>query len=259
METFKILVLGYHKSGKTTLMENLNAQATETPNKYNVDFDTNGNGQIRFICSESLDNATTRTWNFDGFVIMCDLTKMYSYYEMKRICKELMRLVDSRPIILVGNKKDYTRKREVNSMTADKELPKLPRFEISARDKLDIHKPFLTLARLLTKLPTLTFLEDIDDPNPGPVDDPILEGENDVAVVQASNADNAANADEVVVPDQEVMQSPNASDKAVNTGNPDDSQVNPPAKSYSSISKTIRLDDDLDKFLKYQNPSRCFY
>lgn len=90
-------------------------------------------------------------------------------------------MFDNRPIVLVGNKADSTRKRKVQDITADKELKELnrPFYEISARDKVHIRKPFLILARSLIKLPTLTLL---DDPIPGHIDDHVL-AENDVAEV----------------------------------------------------------------------------
>ncbi|KAI3894196.1 hypothetical protein MKX03_003753 [Papaver bracteatum] len=161
MESYMILVLGCHGSGKTTLIQN---------------FQNNGSGPIRFVCVESVDNNITKSWKYNGFLILCDLTNKYSYDYMKRICKELTSMLDNRPIVLVGNKSDSTRKRTVKNISDDKEI-KRSCYEISAKDKVDVRKPFLILARSLTKLPTLTLL---DDPIPGHIDDHIL-AENDVA------------------------------------------------------------------------------
>lgn len=82
-----ILVLGYHGSGKTTLLQNVNGEPKEAANEYTVEFQTNGNGPIRFLCVESMDNDITKSWKYNGYLILCDLTNKYSYDFMKRICK----------------------------------------------------------------------------------------------------------------------------------------------------------------------------
>ncbi|RZC93910.1 hypothetical protein C5167_016606 [Papaver somniferum] len=57
----------------------------------------------------------------------------------------------------------------------------------------------------------------------------------------------------------EVVKAPNAGDKAGHKSKTDGRKFNSVARSDPPCSKTIRLDDYLDDFLKGQNPSRCFY
>ncbi|KAI3853852.1 hypothetical protein MKX03_001180, partial [Papaver bracteatum] len=55
MDTIRILVVGGRGTGKSTLLEHLNGQFHGNANLCTIDFVTNEDRNLRFLCSESLD------------------------------------------------------------------------------------------------------------------------------------------------------------------------------------------------------------
>ncbi|KAI3846567.1 hypothetical protein MKX03_008249 [Papaver bracteatum] len=98
---------------------------------------------VRFIFTETSDSKFVNYWNFDGFVVIFDLTNMSSYKDARRMCRELTSMV-VKPIVLVANKNDLPR--TVHGITADREF-KVSLFYISAKKNKDVQKPFRSLAR----------------------------------------------------------------------------------------------------------------
>ncbi|MCL7023029.1 hypothetical protein MKW94_002783, partial [Papaver nudicaule] len=162
----KLLILGYKGAGKSTLVKSHNGQLTGTADEYTVDFQTTENGRIQFLCSESQVLDITNTWKYGTFMILFDLSNKFSYTHAQKICEMLSRKCssDKRPIVLVGNKLDI-RNRQVRDIAIDREFGH-PVYLISARDKVDNDRPFISLARSLMKVPSLTFVDDVPKTSP---------------------------------------------------------------------------------------------
>ncbi|XP_026423027.1 GTP-binding nuclear protein Ran-like [Papaver somniferum] len=149
----RILIIGSRKTGKTTLPDSVNAHLHENSDDYTVDFQTREDGNLRFICRETSDPKFVNYWNFDGFVVIFDLTNMSSYKDARRIRRELTSMV-VKPIVLVANKNDLPT--TVHGITADREF-KVSLFFISAKKNRDVQKPFRSLARSIIRKPSLMF------------------------------------------------------------------------------------------------------
>ncbi|KAI3850759.1 hypothetical protein MKW98_030819, partial [Papaver atlanticum] len=127
----KILVAGCKKTGKTTLLESVDGHLDENTNNYIVDFQTREDGNVRFICTETSNTKITRHWDFNGFVVIFDLTNVPSYKEAKSMCRELRMVID-KPIALVGNKDDLPK--AVHDIASHKQF-KVQLFSVSAMGK----------------------------------------------------------------------------------------------------------------------------
>ncbi|KAI3955908.1 hypothetical protein MKW98_006268 [Papaver atlanticum] len=134
MFTCRVLVVGAQRTGKTILLESLNGQVDEKAPVYTINFATNDNRNVRFICSESSNN-NINTHKYDGFVVVFDLTNMQSYEYSKAICRDLT---------------DDCPGKTVEGIAADRVF-RVPLFYISAKLNIDVEKPFLTLAKLILK------------------------------------------------------------------------------------------------------------
>ncbi|KAI3925984.1 hypothetical protein MKW98_028120 [Papaver atlanticum] len=251
MDTIRILVVEGRRTGKSTLLEHLNGQFHGNANVCTIDFVTNEDRNVRFLCSESLDDNGENSI-YDGYLVIFDLTNTESYKHSKRICRDLTaRLVNKQPIVLVGNKKDCPQKVDV---AADR-VYQVPKYYISAKNNEDIEKPFLCLAKLILKSPSLMFIHDV----------PVAANAGD-NVVQADEGVAHAEVAEGPSVDHEVIMSANANEEEVaQAPSADDIKIYTPAKSRSPCprsSRTIRIHDDgldLEEFLRGQGPSRCFY
>ncbi|MCL7052294.1 hypothetical protein MKW94_006938 [Papaver nudicaule] len=142
------------------MLKILNGHKAEDSSDYTVQFDTNENMHVIFICSESSSNYIT-IGEHDGYMVVFSLSDVPSYKYARGICEELIcRLVDRKRTVLVANKDDLTgtSKRKIHHIPAGKELG-IAQFEVSAETGSNIQKPFLSLAKYILKIPTLSFVE----------------------------------------------------------------------------------------------------
>ena len=95
----------------------------------------------------------------DCAIIMFDVTSRISYKSVPNWHRDLTRVCDNIPIVLVGNKVDM-RDRKVKAKTITFHRRRnLAYYDLSARSNYNFEKPFLYLARKLTQDPTLEFAE----------------------------------------------------------------------------------------------------
>ena len=92
-------------------------------------------------------------------IIMFDVTSRISYKNVPNWHRDLVRVCENIPIVLVGNKVDV-KDRKVKAKQINFHRKKnLPYYDISAKSNYNFEKPFLYLARKLTMDPKLEFAE----------------------------------------------------------------------------------------------------
>lgn len=161
--TFKVIITGDGGVGKTAF---INRHITgEFNNKYeptigvdirSLQFSTTC-GQIIFNCWDTAGQdklAGLRDGYYiggDAAIIMFDVSSRITYRNVPTWHKDLVRVIPSIPIILVGSKVD----RNNNSIRPKDiffhHLKGLKYYNISTKNCLDIEKPFLYITRKLTK------------------------------------------------------------------------------------------------------------
>jgi hypothetical protein len=90
---------------------------------------------------------------------MFDVTSRISYKNVPNWHRDLTRVCESIPIVLVGNKVDVKDRKVKAKMITFHRRKNLAYFDTSAKSNYNFEKPFLWLARKLTSDPTLTFSE----------------------------------------------------------------------------------------------------
>ena len=101
-------------------------------------------------------------------IIMFDVTSRTSYKNVPNWHRDLTRVCDNIPIVLVGNKVDV-KERKVKAKTINFHRRKnLAYYDISAKSNYNFEKPFLWLARKLTGDSHLVFTEApaVEPPDP---------------------------------------------------------------------------------------------
>lgn len=91
-------------------------------------------------------------------IIMFDVTSRVTYKNVPNWHRDVTRVCDNIPIVLVGNKVDV-KERQVKAKNIQFHRKRnLQYYDISARSNYNFEKPFLWLARRLTNQPTLAFV-----------------------------------------------------------------------------------------------------
>ena len=94
-------------------------------------------------------------------IIMFDVTSRITYRNVPNWHRDLVRVCDSIPIVLVGNKVDVKdRKLKQKSITFHRKN-NMPYYDMSARSNYNFEKPFLFLARRLSGRPNLDFVAEV--------------------------------------------------------------------------------------------------
>lgn len=95
----------------------------------------------------------------DCAIIMFDVTHRISYKSVPNWHRDLTRVCENIPIVLLGNKVDMKdRKVKAKQITFHRKK-NLAYYDISAKSNYNFEKPFLYLARKLTDIDDLVFTE----------------------------------------------------------------------------------------------------
>merc|ERR1712147_45660 len=173
MPTFKLVLVGDGGTGKTTFVKrHLTGEfekkyvATIGVEVHALPFDTN-RGRI---CFNVWDTAGQEKFGGlrDGYyiqgqcaIIMFDVTSRISYKNVGIWYRDLVRVCENIPIVLVGNKVDVKeRKVKVKQINFHRKK-NLGYYDISAKSNFNYEKPFLYLAKKLVGDPHLTFVDTV--------------------------------------------------------------------------------------------------
>jgi len=169
--TFKLLLVGDGGVGKTTFVKrHLTGEfekryvATLGVEVHPLRFHTNRGA----LCFNVWDTAGQEKFGGlrDGYyiqgncaIIMFDVTSRPTYTNVGNWHRDLVRVCEDIPIVLVGNKVDVNdRKVKAKHITFHRKK-NLQYYDISAKNNYNFEKPFLYLARKLVADPALTFVE----------------------------------------------------------------------------------------------------
>jgi GTP-binding nuclear protein Ran len=168
--TFKLVLVGDGGTGKTTFVKrHLTGEfekkyvATLGVEVHPLVFNTT-RGEIRFNVWDTAGQEKFGGLR-DGYyiqgqcaIIMFDVTSRITYKNVPNWHRDLSRVCENIPIVLVGNKVDVKdRKVKAKSITFHRKK-NLQYYDISAKSNYNFEKPFLYLARKLIGDPNLDFV-----------------------------------------------------------------------------------------------------
>jgi len=167
---FKLILVGDGGVGKTTFVKrHLTGEfekkyvATLGVEVHPLDFHTN-HGKIKF---NVWDTAGQEKYGGlrDGYyiqgecaIIMFDVTSRITYKHVPNWHRDLVRVCDVIPIVLVGNKVDIKERKVKAKQVLFHRKKNLPYYDISAKSNYHFEKPFLWLARKLVGRPDLNIV-----------------------------------------------------------------------------------------------------
>lgn len=171
--TFKCILLGDGGVGKTTYVKRHISGEFEKkyvptlgvdvrPLKFNTNYGP--------ICFNVWDTAGQEKFGGlrDGYyiqgqcaILMFDVTNRTSYKNVQNWHRDLVRVCENIPIVLVGNKVDIKDRRVKAKNITFHRKKTLPYYDISAKSNYNFEKPFLWLARKLSGKQDLQFVGDI--------------------------------------------------------------------------------------------------
>jgi len=173
MPTFKLILVGDGGTGKTTYVKrHLTGEfekkyvATLGVEVHPLRFQTNYGP----ICFNVWDTAGQEKFGGlrDGYyiqgqcaILMFDVTSRVTYKHVPNWHRDLVRVCENIPIVLVGNKVDIKDRRVKAKNITFHRKKNLQYYDISAKSNYNFEKPFLWLARKLTGKQNLQFIEDI--------------------------------------------------------------------------------------------------
>jgi len=92
-------------------------------------------------------------------IIMFDVTSRITYKNVPNWHRDLVRVCEMIPIVLVGNKVDVKERKVKAKQITFHRKKNLQYYDISAKSNYNFEKPFLWLARKLVGDPNLSFVE----------------------------------------------------------------------------------------------------
>ena len=92
-------------------------------------------------------------------IIMFDVTSRITYKNVPNWHRDLVRVCETIPIVLVGNKVDVKERKVKAKQITFHRKKNLQYYDISAKSNYNFEKPFLWLARKLVGDPNLAFVE----------------------------------------------------------------------------------------------------
>jgi GTP-binding nuclear protein Ran len=94
-------------------------------------------------------------------IIMFDVTSRMTYKSVPNWHRDLVRVCENIPIVLVGNKIDVKDRKVTARMITFHRKKNLQYYEVSAKSNYNFEKPFLWLARKLTGDPSLSLVAEL--------------------------------------------------------------------------------------------------
>jgi GTP-binding nuclear protein Ran len=94
-------------------------------------------------------------------IIMFDVTSRVTYKSVPNWHRDLVRVCDEIPIVLVGNKVDIKARKVKASQITFHRRKNIQYFDVSAKSNFNFDKPFLWIARKLARAADLVFTEAI--------------------------------------------------------------------------------------------------
>jgi GTP-binding nuclear protein Ran len=171
--TFKLIVVGDGGVGKTTFVKR--HISGEFAKKYvptvgvevhPIRFTTNY-GPIQFNVWDTAGQEKFGGLR-DGYyiqgqcaILMFDVTSRVTYKNVNNWHRDLVRVCENIPIVLVGNKVDIKDRRVKAKNITFHRKKALQYYDVSAKSNYNYEKPFLWLARKLTGVANLVFVEPI--------------------------------------------------------------------------------------------------
>jgi len=169
--TFKLILVGDGGTGKTTFVKrHLTGEfekryiATVGVDVHPLHFHTN----CGMICFNCWDTAGQEKFGGlrDGYyiqgqcaIIMFDVTSRNTYRSVPNWYRDIVRVCDVIPMVLVGNKVDAPDRAVKAKMITFHRKKTLQYYDISAKTNYNFEKPFLWLAKRLANDSTLVFVE----------------------------------------------------------------------------------------------------
>eukprot|EP00768_Dysnectes_brevis_P002632 gnl/Dysnectes_brevis/194_a223_8703.p1 GENE.gnl/Dysnectes_brevis/194_a223_8703~~gnl/Dysnectes_brevis/194_a223_8703.p1 ORF type:complete len:219 (-),score=44.14 gnl/Dysnectes_brevis/194_a223_8703:34-690(-) len=95
----------------------------------------------------------------DAAFIFFDVTNRMSYRHVSIWYRDLHRIVDDIPMVLVGNKVDVKERRLRSTMIDFHRQKNMPYYEVSAKSNYNFHLPFLHVSRCLARDQKLEFVQ----------------------------------------------------------------------------------------------------
>ena len=168
---FKLVLIGDGGVGKTTFVKRHLTGEYEKRYIATVGVDVH---PLRF--STSRGNVTFNVWDTagqeklsglrDGYyiggqcgIIMFDVTSRITYKNVPRWHRDIIRVCENIPIVLIGNKVDVKDRKVKAKQITYHRRHNLQYFDVSAKSNYQFEKPFLWLARRLSGDPVLAFIE----------------------------------------------------------------------------------------------------
>jgi len=169
--TFKLILVGDGGTGKTTFVKrHLTGEfekkyvATLGVEVHPLRFHTNYGPMVFNVW----DTAGQEKFGGlrDGYyiqgqcaILMFDVTSRVTYKNVPNWHRDLVRVCENIPIVLVGNKVDIKDRRVKAKHVTFHRKKNLQYYDVSAKSNYNFEKPFLWLARKLTGKANLTFVE----------------------------------------------------------------------------------------------------
>lgn len=168
---FKLVLVGDGGVGKTTFVKrHLTGEferkyvATLGVEVHPLDFHTSL-GTIRFNVWDTAGQEKFGGLR-DGYyiqgqcaIIMFDVTSRITYKHVPNWHRDLVRVCDNIPIVLVGNKVDIKERKVKAKQVTFHRKKGLPYYDISAKSNYHFEKPFLWITRKITGNDEVTFVE----------------------------------------------------------------------------------------------------
>ena len=209
--TFKLVIIGDGGVGKTTFVKRHitgEFQKPYIPTKGAevsfIDFSTS-RGLIRFNIWDTAGQEKFGTLRECYYIeahcaiVMFDLTSRQTYKNVPKWHKDLTKICENIPIVLVGNKADVKdRKLKARQINFHRKR-NLQYYDVSAKSNYQYEKPFVWLLRQLTGDPSLVLLDALVLQQPEIVMDANLIAQ---ITQEQQEADNAA-ANNMNLPDME--------------------------------------------------------
>jgi GTP-binding nuclear protein Ran len=168
---FKVVLVGDGGVGKTTFVKrHLTGEfekkyvATQGAEVRPLPFSTSY-GNIRFNVWDTAGQEKFAGLR-DGYyvesqaaIIMFDVTSRVTYKNVPNWHRDIVRVCDDIPVVLVGNKVDVKSRKVKASQINFHRRKNIQYFDVSAKSNYNFDKPFLWIARKLARAPDLVFTE----------------------------------------------------------------------------------------------------